>query len=65
MQFRDIGVLAAVIMIVAMLVIPLTSMASKFPYYSKYYIGFNGSTYVDEYARSVAIFYFSYAYCSF
>ena len=37
MQFRDIGVLAAVIMIVAMLVIPLPPWLLKFPDYYKYY----------------------------
>ena len=39
-NIRDIGVLAAVISIVAMLVIPLPPLASKFPNYYKYYIGF-------------------------
>ena len=60
MQIKDIGVLAAVIMIVAMLVIPLPPWIIKLFNNYKYYTGSIGLINIDEYARSIAVFNFSF-----
>ncbi len=59
MQFRDIGVLAAVIMIVAMLVIPLPPWLLSFLIIINITLGLNGSSNIHEHAGSITVFYFS------
>ena len=58
MQIRDIGVLAAVIMIVAMLVIPLPHWLLSFLIIINITLGVISFTDCYEYARSVTVFYF-------
>ena len=60
MQFRDIGVLAAVIMIVAMLVIPLPPWLLSFLIIINITLGLYGSFNSHEHAGSVTVFNFPY-----
>ena len=59
MQIKDIGVLAAVIMIVAMLVIPLPTWLLSFLIIINITLGLNGFTDSDEYEGSIGVFHFS------
>ena len=65
MQISDIGVLAAVIMIVAMLVIPLPTWLLSFLIIINITLGFIGFNDCYEYERSITVFYFPNDYYYF